>query len=295
VPAPGTPEAAKFMESHLAWQLPVDAAFLPTMRVKMVRGRGLLDSDNENTERVAVINRALAEKLFHTEDAVGRRFRTGLRSTSPLYEVVGVSENARYTSMRRRMPPTMYLPYRQQMAGPVSFAIRTDNDPEPLVATVREVVRGVDPDLPLLNVRTQQAQIAISLGQERLFARLAVLLGTVTLLLSAVGLYGLLAYSVTRRTPEIGIRMALGAERAAVRWMILKQSLKLAATGLVFGLAGAIAATRLVESLLYQLPPRDPRTFAGAALVMLLASALAGYLPARRASKVDPLVALRAE
>jgi putative ABC transport system permease protein len=122
-----------------------------------------------------------------------------------------------------------------------------------------------------------------------------VLLGTVTVLLSAVGLYGLLAYSVTRRTPEIGIRMALGAGRATVRWMILKQSLTLAAAGLVLGIAGAIAGTRLVESLLYELPPRDPRTLAGAALVMLIASALAGYLPARRASKVDPLVALRTE
>jgi ABC-type antimicrobial peptide transport system permease subunit len=138
-------------------------------------------------------------------------------------------------------------------------------------------------------------QIAQSLRQERLFARLALLLGTVTLGLSAIGLYGLLAYSVAQRVPEIGLRMALGAGRGTVRWMVLKRSLVLAAIGLVAGGGGAIAGTRLVETMLYQLPARDPLTIAGAALVMMTTCVLAGYLPARRASRVDPLVALRAE
>jgi ABC-type antimicrobial peptide transport system permease subunit len=144
-------------------------------------------------------------------------------------------------------------------------------------------------------MRTIEDQNAQSLQQERLFARLAILLGCVTLALSAIGLYGLLAYGVAQRIPEIGLRMALGAERSVVRWMVLRQSLLLAAVGLVAGVAGAIAGTRLVESMLYELPARDPLTIAAAAAVMLTTCILAGYLPARRASRVDPLVALRAE
>jgi ABC-type antimicrobial peptide transport system permease subunit len=140
-----------------------------------------------------------------------------------------------------------------------------------------------------------EEQIARSIRQERLFARLAVMLGIVALTLSAIGLYGLLAYAVAQRVPEIGLRMALGAGRHAVRWMILRQSLVLAAVGLIAGVAGATAAARLVESMLYGVPPRDTTAMAIAAAIMLATCALAGYLPARRASRVDPIVALRAE
>ena len=156
-------------------------------------------------------------------------------------------------------------------------------------------MRGVDDQIPVVKMRTLEAQVAESLRQERLFSRLAILLGAVALVLSAIGLYGLLAYGVAQRVPEIGLRMALGAERSAVRWMVLRQSLLLAIPGLAGGVAGAVAATRLVESMLYQLPPRDPVTIAAAAAIMLGTCALAGYVPARRASRVDPLVALRAE
>jgi ABC-type lipoprotein release transport system permease subunit len=193
------------------------------------------------------------------------------------------------------MPPTAYLAAAQQPARAATFAVRTAAAPEAFAATAREIVRRHDDQLPLVAVRTMEEQLARSLRQERLFARLAVLLGSVALALSAIGLYGLLAYGVAQRVPEIGLRMALGAERRAVRWMVLRQSMQLAAIGLVTGLAGAIASTRVVESMLYRLPPRDPVAIATAAAIMLGTCALAGYLPARRASRVDPLVALRAD
>jgi ABC-type antimicrobial peptide transport system permease subunit len=213
----------------------------------------------------------------------------------PLYEIVGVSANARYTSVRSDMPPTAYLPASQLSAGPVTFVVRTAGDPAAFANTAREAIRRIDDQIPLTAVRTMQEQVARSIRQERLFARLAVLLGLVALTLSAIGLYGLLAYAVAQRVPEIGLRMALGAERHTVSWMILRQSLALAAIGLTGGAAGALAASRLVESMLYGLPPRDTLALAIAGTIMLTTCVLAGYLPARRAARVDPLVALRAD
>lgn len=164
-----------------------------------------------------------------------------------------------------------------------------------MAPTIREAMREVDPALPLVNLRTQDDQILASLAEERLFATLATLLGVVTLLLSGIGVYGLLAYSVTRRTREIGIRMALGAERGWVRWMILRQSLVLAGIGLLLGVPAALYGTRVVESMLFGLTPRDPRTVAMAAAIMTVVSLAAASVPARRAARVDPIIALRAE
>jgi ABC-type lipoprotein release transport system permease subunit len=218
-----------------------------------------------------------------------------LSRSGPVYEIAGVAADARYTSVRDDMPPTAYLAAGQQPAGPVTFAIRTAGDAAAFANTARDTIRRLDDQLPLMAVRTMDEQVAQSVRQERLFARLAVLLGVVALALSAIGLYGLLAYAVAQRVPEIGLRMALGAGRHAVGWMILRQSLVLATIGLAAGTAGAFAATRLVASLLYGLAPRDGLALASAAAIMLTTCAVAGYLPARRAARVDPLVALRAD
>jgi predicted permease len=283
------------METHQAWRLLVDPRFFTTMEMPIVRGRAFADADISATQPIAVINQSLARRLFGTDDAVGRQLKVGLRKDAPPYEVVGVSADARYTSVRQPVPPTIYLVQQRHPPGGATFEVRTAADPVAFATTARELVRQVDPNLPVFTMRSQDEQIAASLDRERLFARLSALLGIVTLALSAIGLYALLAYAVTRRTPEIGIRMALGADRSAVAWMILKQSLVLAAIGLVLGIGAAAAGTRAIESLLYELPARDPATLAGAAAIMLAVSALAGYLPARRASRVDPLVALRKE
>jgi predicted permease len=295
VPDPGSAPARAFMAEHQVWSQATGTGFFDAIRLPILRGRALDDRDTATSQRVAVVNVLFAKHLFKTDDVVGRRFRLGMRTSSPLYEIVGVSGNARYTAVREDMPPTVYLAAAQQPPGPATFEVRVAGSAEAFAATARDIVRRIDDQLPLAGVRTVEDQIARSLEQERLFARLAMLLGAVTLALSAIGLYGLLAYGVAQRVPEIGLRMALGAERASVRWMVLRQSLVLAGAGLIAGGGAAIAALKLVASMLYQLPPRDPATVAIAAVIMLATCLLAGYLPARRASRVDPLVALRAE
>jgi ABC-type lipoprotein release transport system permease subunit len=244
---------------------------------------------------VAIVNAKLAEQLFGTADAVGRRFVLGLAANAPSVEVIGVAADAHYTSIQQGIVPTAYLPIQQARLNRMTFAVRTAADPMGLAGTVRETLRGIDDGLPIFDVRTQQEQILRSLAQERLFANLALLLGLVTLALSGIGLYGLLAYAVTRRTPEIGVRIALGAERSQVRWMMLRQSLLLIAAGLALGIPGAIASRSVVANLLVDLSATDPRAIAAAALLMMAVGLAAAYVPARRASRIDPLTALRAE
>lgn len=294
-PLPASPEAQQFFQRNLAWRLPVDDRFLQTMKIPLLRGRALSPADSAEAPKVAIINASLATQLFGTADAVGRRFIAGLAPGSPEMEVVGVAADARYTSMRRDPPPTFYLPYQQGPLNRVTFEVRTAGEPTAIVAQVRDTLRQLDATLPIFDIRTQEQQILRSLEQERLFAQLAVLLGVVTLALSGIGLYGLLAYAVTRRTPEIGVRMALGAARGQVRWMVMRQSLLLVATGLVLGLPAAAASSKVVESVLFGLSPRDPVVFTAAAIVMVAVSLVAAYVPARRASRIDPLVALRSE
>jgi ABC-type lipoprotein release transport system permease subunit len=189
----------------------------------------------------------------------------------------------------------MYVAHRQHGAGSMTFEVRTAGDPTAFVATAREIVRSVDRNLPMFRVRSQEQQIAASVSRERLFARLATWLGAVALLLSAIGLYALLAYSVTLRTGEIGIRIALGADRRDVRWMIVRQSLLIGVCGVALGIAASAAGTDLLRALLFNVEPRDSATLMLAAATILVVTVVAGYLPARRASRVDPLTALRAE
>jgi predicted permease len=289
-------QSPEFVREHSAWRLAVDSSFFATMRIPILRGRAFDARDVEGSQLVAVVNTRMAEQLFRSTDVVGRRFRLGSRTSSPILEIVGVSADARYSSVRRPMPPTVYLPYLQQpVKQAATFAVRTAGDPLAFGPTAREAVRQVDSNLPLFAMRSQDDQIANSLREEKLFARLSTVLAALTVALSAIGLYGLLAYSVTLRVPEIGVRLALGARRSAVGWMILRRSLLLAAAGLAIGLGAAWMSTQVVASMLYGLAPRDPVAMAVAAGILLLASALAGYLPARRAARVDPMVALRAE
>jgi predicted lysophospholipase L1 biosynthesis ABC-type transport system permease subunit len=246
---------------------------------------------------VAVVNRRLAERLFGTPDVIGREFRLGSDAADAApYRIVGVASDARYASIRRGFEPTAYL-FDRQASGTFAptFEVRTEGAPTAIAPVVRDVVRQIDPTLPVSRVGTQLEEIDRSIRTERLFATLAELLGVVALALSGIGLYGLLAYTVAQRTPEIGIRMALGAARAAVRWLVVRESMILAGLGLAAGIAAALAGTRILESLLFELPARDPLTIVGAAGFMALLATGAAYLPVRRASHVDPMVALRAE
>jgi predicted permease len=295
-PERGTAAARNFLRDHGVYLLTVDEQFFSTLSIPIVRGRAFSTADVGGALG-AVINRALARQLWGTEDAIGRRFRVGLQQESPVYEVIGICADARYASLRRPMAPTAYFYYRQRPdeKSTPSFAVKTWAAPGAMASEVREIVRSLDPTLPVANVATQAEQITSFLERERLFARLALLLGIVALLLSAIGVYGLLAYSVVQRTQEIGIRMALGAAQRTVRWMVLRDSLVLAAIGLCAGVPAALAGTRLLEALLYGLPPRDALTLSAAAALMIGLALIAGYVPARRAARIDPMIALRAE
>ncbi len=292
--APDDPATREYSRKYRTWRLAVDETFFDTFGIPLLRGRTFSHAVSPDGPGVVVVNEALAMLLFSTTDVVGRRMVPSLGAAKPL-EIVGVARDAHYTSLRTAPPPTAYLPYQQSANARTSFAVRTAGDPLALASTVRETMRGLDTSLPLFGLITQEAQIRRSLVQERLFANLALLLGCVTLALSGIGLYGLLAYAVTRRTPEIGVRIALGAQAREVRWLILRQSVLLVAAGLALGVPAAYASAGFVESLLFGLSPYDPRALAAGVVIMLLVGLLAAYIPARRASRIDPLTALRAQ
>jgi predicted permease len=245
---------------------------------------------------VAVINQTLARLLFPDEDAVGKHFHLGRRNVTD-YEIVGIAKDAKHSTVRDEIPPTMYAPYVQSLKGlrEMSFEVRTIANPTAMVAAIRHAVQEVDSNIPLFNLKTQSEQVNESLAQERLFAKLSSFFGVLALLLASIGLYGLMSYSVARRTHEIGIRMALGAQPGNVRWLVMREMLLMVLIGVAIGLPAAIAATRVVSSMLFGLTATDPWTIALATLFLVGVSALAGYLPARKASRVDPLVALRYE
>jgi ABC-type antimicrobial peptide transport system permease subunit len=206
-----------------------------------------------------------------------------------------VLHDVKYNSVREAAPPTMYVPYLQTRLGNAVFELRTAGVPASAMGAVREAVRQIDPNLPLTDVSTQIEQVERRFSQEKVFAQAYTLFGGLALLLASIGLFGLMSYSVARRTNEIGIRMALGAQRQDVLRLIMGESMMLVGIGVVAGLAVALAASRFVATLLFGVPATDVVTMMGAVGVMVLVSAVAGYLPARRASRVDPMVALHYE
>jgi predicted permease len=272
--------------------------FFRTVDVKVVLGRGIEERDTANSTPVAVVDENLAHSFFGDSNPVGRRFSEGdTFDPKKAVEIVGVVKNFKYRSPRSSDVKHAYFPYTQAQGGvgTMHFEVRSAGDPLALTAAVRAAIREIDPNLALAEVKTQTQMMAEALTQERLLAKLCAFFGALALALAAIGLYGLMAYSVSRRTHEIGIRMALGAHRRQVLYMVLQQSLVLVAAGTVVGLLAAIATARLIGSELYGLKPTDPLTLALAAFFMLAVGAFAAYLPALRATKVDPTVALRYE
>jgi predicted permease len=264
------------------------------MEMRLQAGREFSAHDSFEAPRVAIINEAAVRKFFANEPALGRRFGSNPENNGE-FEIVGVVSDAKYDSVREAAPPTLYVPYVQSQPGGMAFEIRTAADPAGSLGAIREAVRRIDPNLPMMNVTTQVELIETRFAQERLLARAYSVFGGLALLIASIGLFGLMSYSVTRRTNEIGVRMALGAERRDVVRMIMSESQRLVAIGLALGLGTAIAAGRLVASLLFGLQPTDVATIVLAAAILGAVSAVAGYLPARRAARVDPMAALRAE
>ncbi len=268
--------------------------FFDVMGIPVLTGRGFTARDDDKAPKVVVINSAAARKYFPGENPVGRRYGSSPEENATL-EIVGVVRDTKYNSVRDEAPPTMYVPYRQTRGGGVLLEVRTAGDPVSSMNMIRDTVRRIDSNLPIMDMWTQMEQIERRFLQEKLFAQANAFFGGLAVVLAAVGLFGLMSYSVARRTNEIGIRMALGARTQDVLRLVMWESMTLVAVGIVIGLAVALGTTRLVETLLFGLAPTDVFSMATAIVVMIVVSMLAGYLPARRASRVDPMVALHQE
>ncbi|HEV2860030.1 MAG TPA: ABC transporter permease [Pyrinomonadaceae bacterium] len=273
--------------------------FLGAMGIPLLGGRAFTAQDDGRAPKVAIVNQSFAKQYLPDGNPIGKRL--GLEAAEAAgIEIVGLAPDAKYTSQRDEAPPTIYLPWGQQLSAlrSATFEVRTSGDPSSYVTAIRRAVGEVDGNLPLKRIKTQAEQADETLAMERLFAKLFSLFGLLALVLAAVGLYGVLAWSVTQRTHEIGIRVALGASRGSVMKMVLRQGLTLTLLGVVLGLAGAAVVTKNLRSLshmLYGIEPTDPTTFGVIAVFLMLVALVACYIPARRATKVDPLVALRYE
>jgi len=271
----------------------VSPEYFKAMEMPLVAGRDFNERDNQTAPKVVIINETAARKYFANENPIGQRFGTSLEQSGEL-EIVGILRDTKYDSVRDNVPPTMFVPALQGRPASM-FQVRTAADPAAFIGAIREAVRQVDPDLPLMEVSTQAEQIDKNLQQERVFAQAYAIFGALAMVIASIGLFGLMSYSVARRTNEIGIRMALGADRSHVLVLVMTESMTLVIIGVIAGLAAAFAAGRLVTSLLFGLAATDALSMLSATAVMLTVSGLAAYLPARRAARVDPLVALHYE
>ena len=276
--------------------------FFTTMQITIVRGREFAESDRQGTMPVAVVSDLFARTYFGNADPIGRRLEIGGSLTvdgKPLVcEVVGVAATARYGGLKGVTPPVVYVPYAQVASArleQMTYSIRTESNPLRYAAAVRQLVHEADARVPVTNLKTLGADIDQTINQEIVFARLCTAFAILALTIACVGLYATMAYAVARRTSEIGLRLALGAGRGAVIWMMLRDVCVLAGVGLATGALAAFASSRLIESFLFETKPNDPRAVALAAAILLTSAVAAGYAPARRASQVDPLTALRHE
>jgi predicted permease len=285
---PPKPDSPPYVDDNV-----VGRSFFATMGIPILAGRSFNSTDTETSLLVAVINQRLAEAYFPNIDPVGRTFV----SNKKRFEIIGLSGNTRYASLRSATPAMFYTLYRQQSKTEPSmtFEVSSPLDESALVPVLRGAVASVDKELPLLDIRTQNAQIRDRTRQERIFASLTSGFGLIALILAGIGIYGIMAYSVSQRTNEIGVRMALGAKREQVLRTVLAESARIAVIGVAAGIVSALALARFIGSMLYGLKAYDPLTFAASATLLLLVGLAASWIPARRAASLDPARALRHE
>jgi predicted permease len=273
--------------------------YAATLGLPLLRGREIELRDTPSAPRIAVVNSAFAEHYFKDQNPIGRTFTFDDETDNgaPL-EIVGVVGDIKSDDPHEKTEPTVYRPILQIQDGAAYLAtihIRTLSDPASLTNQVRQTIYQIDDKLPVFGVTTLADQLHDNLNQERLIAQLVSFFGALALMLACIGLYGVMAHGVARRTNEIGIRMALGARGSNIAWMILRETLYLVLAGLVIGVPAALFGARLIAAQLFDMSPTDPLTLAAAAIVLTLVALFAGYLPARRASRVNPLNALRYE
>jgi predicted permease len=281
----------------------VSPGYFAALGIPLIKGRDFREQDNPptldapETHPVAIVNQAFEKKYFHGQNALGRRFSQADKfDMAHSIEIVGVVADTNYFDLRKRVEPMAYFSvWSGANIGQRTICLRTAGPPEDVANAVRRELANVDPAIPVLNVQTLEAQFDNTIAQERTVTTLCGFFGSLAVLLAAIGLYGVMAYTVTRRYREIGIRMALGAQQASVLWLVLRDTAWMVGIGALIGLPAAFGVTRLVESFLYGLTPQDPMSIALATIGLLIVTGLAGYIPALRATRVDPLTALRQE
>ena len=273
---------------------PVTAGYFDAMDIRLLAGRDVSESDTENRDPVAVINETFARQIYPGDNPLGRRFILNLGNEKP-HEIIGVVGDVKLASLEGEVRPTAYLSSRQYAFGMMTYVVRTSADPARLGPAAVRVVREIDPQLPVSAVRPLGDVFAESIARPRLTAVAMSVFAAAALLLAALGVYGIVAYSVSQRTREFGIRVALGAKPAQIISMVVGQNLRVVGLGLALGLACALPATRLLRGLLFQVGPNDPATFVAIGVTLMLVAVLASYLPARRGTRIDPAVTLKAE
>jgi putative ABC transport system permease protein len=267
--------------------------FFRTLGIQMERGRPFDERDREGAPRVAVVNEAAVRRHFPDENPLGKRIVVDPKEDPNGVEIVGVFRDFKQNALAQEVEPQMFVPYAQVPQASLSVAVRTESDPAALIPSVTAQVRELDPDLPVYAVRTMEEVLALSSAQPRFYMLLLGGFALIALVLAAVGIYGVIGYTVRQRTQEIGIRMALGATRDRVQGMVVRQGMTLALSGAAAGLVGALVATRWMQSLLYQVSAMDPTIYSTVAAVLVAVAAVASWLPARRAAGTEPLLALR--
>jgi putative ABC transport system permease protein len=283
---PGTRESAAYFA--------VSPDYFTAMGVRLLRGRTFTDRDNQSGPNVVIISDTMARKFWPGEDPLGKRLTIGYHHTGPR-EIVGIAADVKQVGLAEKALPQLYTPFPQTPWPFLSLVVRTSGDPAALSGSLRALVVKIDPDQPVGKVQSVTEYVAQSVATPRFTATLAGTLAALALLLAGFGLFSVMAYSVAQQRREIGIRMALGARPGDVRSMVISQALRLGALGLALGFAGALAATRVIGSLLFGVSTSDPLTFASVSTLLLAVLLLAAYLPARRATRVDPMVALRTD
>jgi len=282
----------------------VSGRYFETAGVSILSGRAITPADTATNMKVAVVNETIARTFFPKGDALGRTLKINIDTVEGPWQIVGIARDTRSGGLRDEPQRMVYLPLSQitgKHGGGIqdSFAstilLRTAGDPQAAVRDLRSAVADIDPNLPILQIRTMQEHLGSFMSQETLISQLTSIFAGLAVLLAAIGLYGVISFNVVRRTGEIGVRIALGASGAGVQWMVLRESLVLLAVGLGLGLPIALYAVRFVRSLLYRMSPFDPAIFVAATAVISLVAVLAAWLPARRAAAVDPMTALRCE
>jgi predicted permease len=273
----------------------VGPRYFETLGTRVLAGREFGSSDTENSPKVAIVNQAMARYFFADANAVGKKFGWGEGSQRQEFEIVGVVQDTKYETLREQAPRSAYVNCFQRDPGPMGFQVRADIKPSAIIPEVRARLAALGQTVQANGFGTLDDHVEDSLGQERLMVTLSSLFAGLAMLLTSIGLYGVMAYAVARRTGEIGIRMALGARRTDVLRMVQLETMVIVLIGAAIGLPGAIGASSFISGMLFGLKPSDPLTLAGATVLMLGVAALAAYFPARRASRLDPMVALRCE